>query len=478
MQNKHYFRQRTKIVVTIGPATSSAATIERLIKAGMNVARLNLSHGTASQHARYIRTVRRIARRLGTLVAILIDLAGPKYRVGSLSNDSAELKKGASVVLTTRRVTGNAGLIPVSLATFPRMLKAGDTILIDDGAFQLKVNAVGETEVESRVVVGGRLTPGRGIVVPGMPSTGPYLTRQLKEQLEFAAGQEPDYLALSFVGEPDDVEQVRAALGEKAAAIPIISKIERGQAVKNFDSLLAVSDAIMVARGDLGVDIPLPKIPLVQKEIIRKCNRAGKPVITATQMLESMILAARPTRAEVTDVANAIFDGSDAVMLSAETSIGKYPVGAVRMMAQIARETESRLPYESVHTERGQWLNPQTDEIIGYAASHSAHQLKAAAIVAFTQSGSTAQRVAKYRPRMPVIAMTPSRAVCGRVLLSWGVQPYQIAGPAAVDRIFAIAGRVVKELGLAQAGDLIVITAGIPIGIPGSTNLLKVETIS
>jgi pyruvate kinase len=478
MQNKYYFKQRTKIVCTIGPATASAAVIERLIKTGMNVARLNLSHGTASQHARYIQTVRRVSRRLGTLVAILIDLAGPKYRVGSIDGGSAELKKGAGVVLTTRRVTGNTSLIPVSLATFPRMVKAGDTILIDDGAFQLKVTAVSDTEVESRVVVGGRLTPGRGIVVPGMPSSGPYLNRQLKEQLEFAAGQEPDYLALSFVGEPDDVEQVRAALGEKGAAIPIISKIERGQAVRNFDSLLAVSDAIMVARGDLGVDIPLPKIPLVQKEIIRKCNRAGKPVITATQMLESMILAARPTRAEVTDVANAILDGSDAIMLSAETSIGKYPVGAVRIMAQIARETERQLPYESVHAERGQWLNPHTDEIIGYAAGHSAHQLKAAAIVAFTQSGSTAQRVAKYRPRMPIIAITPSRAVCRRVLLSWGVQPYQIAGVSAVDDIFALADRVVKELGLAQADDLVVITAGIPVGIPGSTNLLKVETVS
>lgn len=478
MRHAKYFGRRTRIVCTIGPATSSAAVIERLITAGMNIARLNLSHGTHREHARYIRTVRKLSQRLGVNVAILIDLPGPKYRTGKLKGGQASLKKGARVVLTTREVEGDAALVPVNLPYLPRDVKAGDTILLDDGAIQLKVLGKEGSEVKCRVTVGGILTEERGLVVPGMPTSGPYVSDSLREHIFFAAKEQPDYLALSFVSSAENVNKVRAVLQKSSADIPIIAKIERGDAVSKFDSILAASDGIMVARGDLGVDIPLERVPLVQKEIIRKCNRVGKPVITATQMLESMVAAARPTRAEVTDVANAIFDGTDATMLSAETSIGRYPVQAVRTMAKIAQETESKLPHEQIMAERGAWLEQETDELISYSACHTAYSLGAVAIVAFTQSGSTARRVSKYRPRVPILAITPSNVISGRLLMYWGVYPFRIPEASSVDELFATGARLARELGLAKPGDLIVITGGIPIGVAGSTNLLKVEKIT
>ena len=477
MKRSRVFARQTKIVCTIGPATSSAAVIEQLIRAGMNVARFNLSHGNFGEHARHIRTVKRLSRRLAIPVAILMDLPGPKYRTGKLKDGQARLKKGAQVVLTTRQLEGDAELIPINLSTLPQDIKVGDIVLLDDGAMQLKVRERRDTEVRCKVMEGGILTEGRGLVVPGMHTSGPFITDALRECVLFAIKQQPDYLALSFVSNADDVTGVRAILRENDTDIPIIAKIERGVAVNKFDDILATSESIMVARGDLGVDIPLEKVPLVQKEIIRKCNQAGKPVITATQMLESMVKAPRPTRAEVTDVANAIFDGTDAIMLSAETSIGKYPVHAVKMMARIAREAEKKLPCEQILAERSRWLEQKTDELISYNACHTAQSLGAVALVAFTQSGSTAGRVSKYRPRMPILAITPDAVVVGRLMLRWGVYPFQIAGPSSVDDLFITAAKLAKELGLAKAGDLIVITGGIPIGVAGSTNLLKVRKI-
>ncbi len=311
-----------------------------------------------------------------------------------------------------------------------------------------------------------------------MRISAPFVTEELRKHLAFAVEQQTDYIALSFVRSPEDIEQTRDILREMKSDIPIVAKIEQGQAVANFDRILAVSDAIMVARGDLGVDIPLERVPLVQKEIISKCNRAGKPVITATQMLESMVRSVRPTRAEVTDVANAIFDGTDAIMLSAETSIGQHPVRAVRTMARIARETERQLPYEHLLLERGAWIEPQTDELISYNACYTAHRLGAAVIVASTQSGSTARRVSKYRPRMPILAVTSSELVSRRLLLCWGIKVCQVNAQSSVDELFATGARLSKDLGLARPGDLIVITGGIPIGIRGTTNLLKVEKVN
>jgi pyruvate kinase len=443
----------------------------------MNAARLNLSHGTYREHARYVQIARQLSHRLAVPVAIIIDLAGPKYRTGRLKGGKAELKKGAEVVLTTRNVTGSNRVIPVNLPTLPQHMKAGDTVLLDDGVIQLKVLARPGVEIRCRVVVGGILTERRGLVVPGMRDSAPFATDALRRHISFAVKQQPDYLAVSFVSNADDIASVKAILGEHGTDIPIIAKIERGLAVDEFDGILTVSDGIMVDRGDLGMDIPLEKVPLVQKEIIKKCNQAGKPVITATQMLESMINAPWPTRAEVTDVANAIFDGTDAIMLSAETSIGNYPVQAVKMMAKIAREAEGGLPYEQMLSERARWLEQKTSELISYSACYTAESLKAKALVAFTQSGSTAGRVSKYRPRMPIVAITPDDAVARRLLLRWGVYPLQIAGASSVGELFATGTKLCRELGLAKEGDLIVITGGIPVGVTGTTNLLKVNEV-
>ncbi|MFC1965413.1 pyruvate kinase [Chloroflexota bacterium] len=478
MKRSRFYDRRTKIVCTIGPATGSAAMIGQLIMAGMNVARLNLSHGLFSKHARYAQSIRKVSRRLETKVAILMDLPGPKYRIGKLKGGQTVLKKGTCVMLTTRPVEGGASLLPVNLPNLPQDARVGDTVLLDDGAMQLKVEGIDATEVKCRVTVGGLLIQGRGLVIPGMSTSVPFITEALRKSIFFAVEQQPDYLAFSFVSSAEDIADVKAILHEKGAYIPIIAKIERGEAVRNFDRILKASDGIMVARGDLGVDIPLEKVPLVQKEIIRKCNRAGKPVITATEMLESMVEAMRPTRAETTDVANAIFDGTDATMLSAETSIGKHPVQAVRMMAKIAQEAEKKLPYEQMLVERGSWLESETDELISYNACYTAHRLREVAIVAFTQSGSTAGRVSKYRPKIPILAMTPADMMPERLLLHWGVYPFQVASPSSLDELFTTGARLSKDLGLAKQGDLIVITGGIPIGEVGSTNLLKVEKVS
>lgn len=477
MRQSSLFARRTKIVCTIGPATGSAAMIEQLIRAGMNVARLNLSHGTYREHARYIKTIRESSRRLSISVAILIDLPGPKYRTGRLRDGQAELKKGAQVILTTRRVKGDHGIVSVNLPTLFQDIRVGDKVLLDDGAIQLRVLEKQGTDVRCKVTVGGILTERRGLAVPGMHISSPFITDTLRECISFAVEQRPDYLALSFVSDAKDLRRVRAILRSTDSDIPAIAKIERGTAVDRFESILRASDGIMVARGDLGVDIPLERVPLVQKEIITKCNQAGKPVITATQMMESMVEAPTPTRAEVADVANAIFDGTDAIMLSAETSIGNYPEQAVRMMARIARETETRLSYDRMLSERGGWLEQKTDELISYSACYTAQSLGAAAIVAFTQSGSTAGRVSKYRPRTPILAITPDAAVARRLVLRWGVYPFQIASARSVEELFTTGAKLSRELGLTSKGDLIVITGGIPVGVAGSTNLLKVSKI-
>lgn len=471
-------RRRTKIVCTIGPATSSTTMIEKLIRAGMNVARLNLAHGTLDEHARYVQAIRNLSERLHTNVALLIDLPGPKYRTGKLKGGQALLKKGAQLVFTTQQIDGDATRISVNLPNLPRDVKPGDIILIADGEMQAKVLKIENGEVISRITIGGILTEERGLVVPGMRISEPFLTDNLRKDLIFALSQKPDYLALSFVTEAEDIIGVRKLVREKHAEIPIIAKIERGEAVKNLDSILANADGIMVARGDLGVEIPLEKVPLVQKEIIRKCNQAGKPVITATEMMESMVKSMRPTRAEASDVTNAIFDGTDATMLSEETSIGKNPVQSVAIMDKIARETEKKLPYEIALSEKKIWFEQRTEELISYNACVTAHSLGARAIVAFTKSGSTAGRVSKYRPRTTIVAITPDEVICRRLILYWGVQPVQIATPSSVSGLFTTASTIAKELGLARPGDLVVITGGIPLGLGSTTNLLKVEVVS
>ncbi len=470
-------RRKTKIVCTIGPATKSASHLGQLANAGMNVARLNLAHGTHDDHLEYLRTLSKLDNDPGCQVAIMLDLPGPKYRIGALKDGPVLLKKGHRIVLTSQPGVGDEHSLTINSASLPGMVKAGDRIFLSDGAIQLKVEQVHDADIEGVVVFGGVLAAGQGVVVPGKAIPGPFLTDDLKKHIDFAIQNRPDYIALSFVRGPDDILQVKRILQQNQAPIPVVAKIERGQALTNFDEILAVSDAIMVARGDLGVDIAIQRMALVQKEIIKKCNRAGKPVITATQMLESMVSSPRPTRAEVTDIANAIFDGTDALMLSGETSIGTYPALAVRMMAEITDETENVLPFAQLIEERSKWVEIETDALISYDACYTANKLDAAAIVAFTQSGSTAQRVSRYRPKMPIIAITPNKSICGKLTLYWGVQAVDIAGPLSIEGLFATAARICKELGLGAAGDDIVITGGIPVGMAGTTNLLKVEQI-
>ena len=478
MKQPGFLKRRTKIVCTIGPATGSAAVIDLLIRSGMNVARLNLSHGTHDIHAKYIQTVRRSSRRLGIKVAVLMDLPGPKYRTGRLKGGQVTLQKGSRVTLTMEDVEGDAALVPVNLPTLPRDVAAGDTILLDDGAMQLRVLDKNDDRVVCRVILGGILKERRGLVVPGMRTSGPFITEALRRDILFAIQETPEYLAISFINNAEEVLGVKDILRRNNADIPVIAKIEKMQAVKNFDDILEVSDGIMVARGDLGVDIPLERVPIVQKEIIKKCNRAGKPVITATQMLESMVQAARPTRAEVSDIANAILDGTDGIMLSAETSIGKFPIAAVRTMSKTALEAEKHFSHESVYPPKRERIGRETDELISLSACNTADALGAVAIIAFTQSGSTAMRVSKYRPKVPILAVTPGNKVSGRLLLYRGVYPFEGRDVSTLDGVFAAGAGLAKELGLAKSGDLVVITGGLPVGVTGSTNLLKVEKIT
>jgi pyruvate kinase len=411
-------------------------------------------------------------------VAILIDLPGPKFRVGKLAGGQVRLETGSRVILTQRDVIGDASLIPVNLPHLADYVTPKNTILLDDGAIQLVVEEIKGNNITTTIIEGGDLNENRGLVVPGMPISSPYLSKTLRQHLSFTIKQKPDYIALSFVSDPKDVRQIRSFLKQHDTNIPIIAKIERGEAVRKFDDILQVSDGIMVARGDLGVDISLKRVPIVQKEIIRECNLVGKPVITATQMLESMVVSSSPTRAEVADIANAIFDGTDAMMLSAETSIGQFPVQSVRMMIDIAQTIEAYLPYDRILAERSLILEPVTEELISYNACRTAHSLDAAAIVAFTKSGSTARRVSKFHPRKPIVAITPDSTVGKQLLLFWGVYPIHIPELTTPDDQFATGVNIVKKLGIAKAGDLIVITGGIPTGVTGSTNLLKVETVT
>ncbi len=469
--------RRTKIVCTIGPSSSSAETIGEMLNAGMDVARINFSHGSHREHAILIRTLRRVARQAGFPLAIMQDLPGPKNRTGKLKDGVIELKDGASFVLTTRQLLGNERIVSVGLPELPRKVKPGNAVYLDDGAIKLEVVDTTDTEVTCIVVSGGKLGEEKGINVPGVDWGVPAITDEDWGHLCFGVEYGVDFVALSFIKEAADVRKVKEFLRQGNTVPAVIAKIERQEALDNLDQILQAADGAMIARGDLGIEIPLPKVPITQKEIIKKCNRLGKPVIVATQMLESMVSSPRPTRAEVTDVANAIFDGADAVMLSEETAIGDYPVESVAMMAQIALEAEAALPYEEVLLSKGRDVQPKTDDAISYAACHTAHQLGAAAIVAFTSSGSTARRVSKYRPRAPILAITPNRSTQHQLSLSWGVRAFHFPEPSRLTALFSRGTRLAKRTGVAGKDDIVVITGGVPIGVPGSTNLLKVERV-
>jgi len=468
---------KTKIISTIGPASGSLPIITQMLEAGTDIVRLNFSHGSHQEHAAYLRALWQATAQLGKPVAVMQDLPGPKNRTGKLKNGQVELKTGAEFILTTQAILGDEHQVSVGLPSLAQDVASGDIVFLDDGAIKLEVIGTGRKDARCKVVAGGMLGEDKGITIPGVTLRTPSFTEQDKNHLLFGLRHKVDFVAVSFVREATDILKVRQFLYQRGASIDLIAKIERQEAVDNINEILEVADGIMVARGDLGIELPIQKIPTIQKEIIRKCNRLGKPVIVATQMLESMVRVPFPTRAEATDVANAVIDGADAIMLSEETAIGKYPVETVKMMAKIAFEAEATLPYAQILLEKGEELKPETDEAISYAACHIAQQLGAVAIVAFTSSGSTAQRVAKNRPRVPTIAITPSSSVQRKLALSWGVRAYQVPETAIVTDQFTQGARIAKERGLAHSGDLVVITGGVPLGVPGTTNLLKVEKV-
>jgi len=468
--------RRTKIVCTIGPASESIDKLCQLIENGMNVARLNFSHGNQKEHGQRIKSIREAVKITNKPVAIMLDTKGPEIRTGILEVGKITLKTGDEITLTTEDIKGNKERISVNYLGLPEDVKADTRILLDDGLIALKVLEVQGTEIYCEVLNGGELSDRKGVNVPGIHINLPSITEKDISDIKFGIEQGVDFIAASFIRNAGDVLAIRKILEESRAAIHIISKIENQQGVKNINEILEVSDGIMVARGDLGVEIPAEEVPLLQKMMIEKCNRVGKPVITATQMLDSMIRNPRPTRAEASDVANAILDGTDAIMLSGETAAGKYPVESVRTMARIALKTETAIKYEEI-TERQDFKRNTTTDAISHATCTTAEGLGAAAIITATESGSTARMVSKYRPKSRVIAVTPNLAVLRKLLLVWGIEPIYAHNAEGTDTMIEQSIEASLKAGLIKNGDLIVITAGVPVGIPGTTNLLKVEVV-
>lgn len=471
--------RQTKIVATVGPASDSAEMLNALMEAGADVFRLNFSHGDHRNKSEVIQHIRKISKERQRAVAILGDLQGPKIRTGVMVDGMMQLVTGEEVTITTRDIEGKDRLIPTTYQQLPGDVTVGDTILLDDGLLELQVLSAEESEVRCRVIVGGPLKDRKGINLPGVKVSAPALTDKDIEDLEFCIAEEVDYIALSFVRTADDVVDLKNRLGASRASIGLIAKIEKPEAVENFDEILAVADGIMVARGDLGVEIRPEKVPLIQKSIIRRCNVAGKPVITATQMLESMIGNPRPTRAETSDVANAILDGTDAVMLSAETAAGQYPVEAIRLMVSVAGDVESdpQLKASGFHPISDVKGYRELPEAIGQAACRTAEAVEAAAILAFTQTGSTAALVAKYRPGLPVYAVTPTQAVRRRMALYRGVRSIRVDIEGDTEAQILSVEKSVLGFGELDKGDVVVITMGSPVSDPGTTNLMKVHRL-
>ncbi|TYO96240.1 pyruvate kinase [Desulfallas thermosapovorans] len=469
--------RRTKIVCTIGPASESVTVLEKMMLAGMNVARMNFSHGTHDDHLRRLEAVRKAAGNVGKNIAVLLDTKGPEIRLGYLEKDFVRLTTGSSVTLTTEDIRGNEKILPVNYQGLPGDVKPNDLILISDGLIALRVKNVSGTKIDCTVENGGEITSQKGVNVPGVYVKMPAITEQDKQDIIFGIENSFDFVAASFVRRANDILTIRKIIEDNGGHMDIISKIENREAVNNLDEIIAVSDGIMVARGDLGVEIPPEEVPLIQKTIIDKCKQAGKPVITATQMLESMIQNPRPTRAEASDVANAILDGTDAVMLSGETAAGKYPVEAVETMARIAARAESAIKFDVLLKNRRRALSKTVTDAISHATVSTALDLGAAAIITSTESGYTAQMVSKYRPQAPIIAVTPKRTVLRKMALVWGVQPLLVGRTEDTDSMISAAVEVSLAAGLIKAGDLIVITAGVPVGVHGTTNLIKVHTV-
>jgi pyruvate kinase len=470
--------RRTKIVATLGPASSDPQVLENVIRSGMDVARLNFSHGRHEEHQQRLQLVRRTAEQLGRSVACLQDLSGPKIRTGPLMEPAGvTLVAGSAFLLTTDDVAGTADRVSTTYDPLPRDVRPGDRILLDDGLIELQVEDVNEKEVRTRVIHGGLLKPSKGINLPGVNLSTPALTRKDRDDLEFGLQLDVDYVALSFVRRKEDVSELREILASRGRPdLPIIAKIEKPEAVEQLPAILEVADGVMVARGDLGVEVPTEQVPTLQKEIIRQANQMGRVVITATQMLESMVEHPRPTRAEASDVANAILDGTDAVMLSAETASGAYPVAAVATMERIAAYTEKQLQ-RIPRRRRSDMSPPDRSSIarsVAMASCSAADVLGARYVLAFTESGTTARLVSHFRPSVPIIAFTPSARVRRQLALAWGVEPRPFTRHETTDEMLAEGTTALLKEGKAQEGDIVVVVCG-TVALSGATNMMKIH---
>ncbi len=471
--------RKTKIICTLGPASSDSATLEQLLRAGMDGARFNFSHGTHETHLALLTRLKHVRDSLGLACATILDTKGPEIRICTFVSDSVTLAQGAPFTLTTRDVPGDETQVSVTYENLHHELSPGCRVLIDDGLVELRVDEISGQDIHCTVVTGGALSNHKSINIPDVSIALPSLTDRDRDDLRFAVEHDFDYVAASFVRRADDVVQVRAALREYGGAdIGIIAKIENREGVNNLDEIIAAADGIMVARGDLGVEIPAWEVPVLQKRMIKAAVHAGKHVITATQMLDSMIRNPRPTRAEVSDVANAVFDGSSCVMLSGETASGKYPVEALRTMAEVAQAAEQATDYWKRFRAIPLELTSSITDAISHTSCLTAMDLGAAAILTPTQAGYTARMISRFRPGCPVIAMTTEERVRRQLAIVWGVTPCLTGTVDSTDRIFSLCVNTAKKEGLVKAGDTVVITAGVPIGKSGSTNLIRAQVVS
>ncbi|PGS54728.1 pyruvate kinase [Bacillus sp. AFS041924] len=470
--------RKTKIVCTIGPASESVEKLVELINAGMNVARLNFSHGSHEEHAARIRSIREASEKTGRTVAILLDTKGPEIRTLDFEGGQAELKTGNEVIITTEPVVGTAEKFAVSYEGLIDDVHIGSRILIDDGLIGLEVIGIEGNEIRTKVLNSGLVKNKKGVNVPNVRVNLPGITEKDISDIEFGIEQNVDFIAASFVRKASDVLEIRELLGKHGADyIQIIPKIENQEGIDNIDEILEVSDGLMVARGDMGVEIPPEEVPIVQKLLIKKCNNLGKPVITATQMLDSMQRNPRPTRAEASDVANAILDGTDAIMLSGETAAGSYPVESVSMMNSIALRIEKSLQYEELFKKRQRENKGTITDAIGQSVAATALNLKVAAIIAPTESGHTAKMISKYRPKAPILAITSDIRICRRLTLVWGVQTEYRVRANSTDEMLQHAMEAAQDAKFVSNGDTVIITAGIPVGETGMTNMMKIHVV-
>ncbi|EWG10509.1 pyruvate kinase [Cytobacillus firmus] len=472
--------RKTKIVCTIGPASESVEKLTQLIEAGMNVARLNFSHGDFQEHGQRIQNIREASAKTGKTVAILLDTKGPEIRTNNMVDGAIELRAGENIIISMNEVEGTAEKFSVTYAGLIEDVHTGSKILLDDGLIGLEVTKIDKanSEIHTKILNSGTLKNKKGVNVPGVSVNLPGITEKDAQDIIFGIEQGVDFIAASFVRRASDVLEIRQLLEEhNASYINIIPKIENQEGVDNIEEILEISDGLMVARGDLGVEIPAEEVPLVQKKLIKKCNAQGKPVITATQMLDSMQRNPRPTRAEASDVANAIFDGTDAIMLSGETAAGSYPVEAVQTMHNIASRAESALDHKEILSNRSKDNEHNITDAIGESVAHTALNLDVNAIITPTESGHTARMISKYRPKAPIVAVTSNDYVSRRLSLTWGVYPQIGQKASTTDDMLDIAVEESLNSGIVASGDLVVITAGVPVGEAGTTNLMKIHVV-